>query len=134
MYAQEIYQSMFYALNYGKKISALQVLLGHSIYEKSKSREALTQLNSVSFSVSCNQVMKFRSNLCAYTLNTYKDEYFTPHSHLNTSDFMIGAFDNFNHRDASSLSGSQATNDTVLVLFQNKNDIQLLQFNQEGKP
>ena len=93
------------------------------MYEKSKSREALTQLNSVSFSVSYKQVIKFRSNLCAYTLHKNKDKDMTMPSHLNTTDFMIAAFDNFNHKDASSLSGNQVTNDTVLVLFQNKSDL-----------
>ena len=49
-------------------------------------------------------------------------------SKLNREKFTIGAFDNFNHKDVSSISGVSDSHDSVIVLFQNcKNSEKVVQ-------
>ena len=41
-------------------------------------------------------------------------------SHFSKEMFTVGAFDNFDHKDRTSLSGLSASHDTVSTLFQFK--------------
>ena len=49
-------------------------------------------------------------------------------SQLNRERFAIGAFDNFDHKDVTSISGVSDSDDTAMVLFQNcKNSEKVVQ-------
>ena len=111
---------MHYLIHDGKKVPPLQVMLAHSVYNRCKSKEILTQMNRFGFSVSYPQLMKFR-----YQSN---NELVPIPSQLNREKFTIGAFDNFDHKDVSSISRVNDSHDTVMLLFQNcKNSEKVVQ-------
>ena len=41
-------------------------------------------------------------------------------SHMNEIGYMLGSFDNFDHDDGSSLSGTKSNHDTVTVVYQER--------------
>ena len=103
-----------------KKHHSIYLLATVYIYEKCKSREVLTSLNKVGVSVSYNEVQRARNDLARFTYFQSKNEGVPIPSHFSKDEFTIGAFDNFNHSDRSSLSGTFSNHDTVMTLFQVK--------------
>ena len=77
----------------------------YSVYEKCKSREVLTSLNKVGVSVSYNEVQRARNDLARFTYFQSKNDGVPIPSHFSKDEFTIGAFDNFDHSNRSSLSG-----------------------------
>ena len=49
MKIKSLYQILYYNLLGGKKKAPLHLFIGHSVYEKCKSREVLTSLNKAGF-------------------------------------------------------------------------------------
>ena len=87
-----------------KKIP-LHIMNSSAIYEICKIRELLTCCNLAKFAIS-------RSNDTGIPLPT----------HFSKSQFTIAAMDNFDHSDFNSLTGTAATHDTAMTLFQTKLD------------
>ena len=114
-----IHQALFYAVNNGQKLAPMQVMSANSVYEKCKSRTLITEQNKLGFSISYPRLLKLRNNLCAFTVEKSKGKKVPLPSHMNHSDYILCAFDNFNHTDRNSMSGTESNNDTVSVVFQN---------------
>ena len=91
----------------------------HAIYEKCRSKEIITQQNRLGLSVSYNTIQKYRSNLAKHAIKSSENTVPLP-SHFSKEMFTVGAFDNFYHKDRTSLSGLSASHDTVSTLFQVK--------------
>ena len=114
-----IHQTLFYAANNGRKLAPMQVMSANSIYEKCKSRTLITEQNKLAQSISYPTLLKMRNNLCAYTVEKARGQKVPLPSHMNTTDYILCAFDNFDHSDRSSTSGTEGSHDTVSVVFQN---------------
>ena len=119
--AESLFQTLFYVVNNGDKRAPLPIMLAHTVYEKCKSRELLTTLNHLGYSVSYQTNRRDRNKLAAYTLKKSANDKMPLPSHMNREEFIIAATDNFDHDDKSSLSGTKSNHDTVVVLFQNIN-------------
>ena len=75
--ANSLFQTMFYIVNNGRKKTPLQVMQGHAIYEKSKSKELITANNNLGYCISYPELTKLRNKLSAYTM--YRSmHYFIP--------------------------------------------------------
>ena len=117
--AQSLFQTLFYSVHRGKEKSPLHVMLAHLIYDKTKSKTLITSLNKLGYCISYSEYRRCRDLLGGYALKKGQTERVPLPSHLNYKDFMVGAIDNFDHEDLSSMSGKHADHDTVTVLFQN---------------
>ncbi|RXM99467.1 hypothetical protein EOD39_11470 [Acipenser ruthenus] len=109
-----LFQIMFYELHNGSKKTPLHMMTAHSIYDKCKSRDDYIYKPNQRIHQLCQFVEKpkFAVCLCCAANSTPIP------SHFNSTDFTIGALDNFHFEDDSSLSGMAGTHDTVMVLFQ----------------
>ena len=112
-----LHQILYYQIHNGRQMTPLHLMTGHYIYDKTKSRSVITQINRIGACVSYNTVRKYREQLANYTVKAGSSNVPIP-SHFNTDDFTSAAFDNFDFNDRSSLSGTKSTHDTVTVLFQ----------------
>ena len=119
-----MFQMLFYFVHKGQKKAPLAVITGHTVYDKCKSRELITALNKIDVSTSYNKVLTNRKNkLTDYVLASSINERPQLPSHFSKVHFSICAFDNFDHADRSSLSGTHSDHDTAVVMFQVKPDI-----------
>ena len=122
MKIKSLYQILYCNLHGGKEKTPLHLFTGHSVYKKCKSREVLTSLNKVGVTVSYNEVQRARNDLARFTYFQSKNDGVPIPSHFSKDEFTIGAFDNFDHSDRSSLSGKFSNHDTVMTLFQVKSE------------
>ena len=90
-------------MNNGRKLAPMQVMVANSIYEKCKSRTIITEQNKLSFSISYPKLLTLRNNLCAYTLHKSIECRVPLPSHMNHTDYIICAFDNFDFNERSLL-------------------------------
>jgi hypothetical protein len=118
--ANSLFQTMYYMINNGRKKSPLQVMVGHTVYDKCKSRELITSLNNLGSSISYSEIQRCRNKLGAYVISRSKGGSVPMPSHFNITDFTVVAFDNFDHTDRSSTTAPKDSHDTAAVLFQNK--------------
>ena len=105
MKIKSLYQILYCNLHGGKEKTPLHLFTGHSVYKKCKSREVLTSFNKVGVTVSYNEVQRARNDLARFTYFQRKNEGVPISSHFSKDEFTIGAFDNFDHSNRSSLSG-----------------------------
>ena len=97
----------------------LAVMTGHTVYDKCKSRKLI----KIGVSTSYNEVLKNRKKkLADYVLASINEGSPLP-SHFSKGHFSICAFDNFDHADRSSMSGTHSDHDNAVVMFQVKLDI-----------
>ena len=89
-------------------------MTGHTVYDKCKSRELI----KIGVSTSYNEVLKNRKKKLA----SINEGPLLP-NHFSKDHFSICSFDNFDHADRSSLSGTHSDHDTAVVMFQVKPDI-----------
>ena len=99
------------------------MIIGHSVYDKFKSRELITILNKALVSVSYNEVIRRRQMKAYYAVQATENARVLFLSHFSPHCLTIGALDNFDHDDRSSLSGRNSSHDTVSVLFQITSEI-----------
>ena len=120
MKIKSLYQISYYNLHSGKEKTPLHLFSVDSVYEKCKSREILTSLNKVKVSVSYNEVQRARNYLVRFTYFQRTNEGVPIPSYFSKDQFTIGAFDNFEHSDRSSLAKKYSNRDTVMTPFQVK--------------
>ena len=118
-----MFQMLFYFVYRRQKKTPLDVMTGHTVYDKCKSRELITALNKIGVSTSYNEVLKNRKKLADHVLASSINEGPRLPSHFSKDHFSICAFDNFDHGDRSSLYGTHSHHDTAVVMFQVKPDI-----------
>ena len=92
------------------------IMNAHAIYEKCRSKEIITQQNRLGLSVSYNSIQKYRSNLAKHAILKSSENNVPLPSHSRKEMFTVGAFDNFDHKDRTSLSGLSASHNTVSSL------------------
>ena len=103
MKIKSLYQISYYNL-YDRKEKNTTAFIYCPQCIKCKSREVLTSLNKFGVSVSYNEVQRARNDLVRFKYFQSKNEGVPIPSRFSKDEFTIGAFDNFDHSDRSSLS------------------------------
>ena len=107
-----LYQTMHNMVHNGRKRSPLTTMVGHTLYEKTHSKELITSFNHLGWCPSYPEIMRDRSKLGANSISRCK-----------TGDVPLpggmGRFDNFDHSDKSSLIAPKDSHDTAIVVYQN---------------
>ncbi|KAG8177891.1 hypothetical protein JTE90_001722 [Oedothorax gibbosus] len=67
--AKVIFQILYYSIHSGLKQTPLHLMVGHTIYDKCKSRELITCMDRALISVSYNEVLRKRQQLAAYVIH-----------------------------------------------------------------
>ena len=93
-----------------------------AINEICKSRELLTFFNPLGLCTSYKETKLQRNNLAKLAISRSNDTGIPLPTHFLKSQFTIAAMDNFDHSDFNSLTGTVATHDTAMVLFQIKTE------------
>ena len=101
----------------GCRKTPLHVMIGQGTYRKTRSRELLTNINNVGVSISYCEARRLRNLLCNYTLHLQNPDETPIQSHLSKG-WAMGAFDNENFEDNTSISGCNTKNYTAKVLYQ----------------
>ena len=96
-------------------------MLRHNIYDKCKSRELNIPVNKIRACISNNVVQEAQKDLANYHFISTSKHILTP-SHLSPDRVTLAAFDKFRHSHQSSLSGTMANHDTIMIFFQIKPD------------
>ena len=113
--AQSLLHIMYYNVHHGARKTPLHMMVGESIHQKYSCKTLITSLNNAGLSVSYHKVIRHHHNLTQYALKQSPFQVPMP-SHFKNDSFTIGAFDNFDHEEAT-LSGVGGSHDTVCVLF-----------------
>lgn len=113
-----LFQIIYYEMFHGQRKTPLHMMTAHSIYDKCKSKELITSFNRLGLSTSYTDLARSRNLLSSYAIKSCERTYTPIPSHFSSSGFTVGAFDNFDFEDSSSLSGKNSTHDTAMVLFQ----------------
>ena len=112
-----LFQILYYNLHNGRKTTPFHLMNSVEIYEKCKSRELITSFNKSGLCVSYASMKKHRNNLAKRAVLQGKNTGVPLPSHFSTESFTLAAFDNFDHADRNTLSGTYSTHDPVLTLF-----------------
>ena len=115
-----LFQIMTYHIHKGRQKTPMHAMVGQSVYGKTRSRVLITTLNRIGVSTSYNEVRRARSLLSSYAVHRSEADGTPIPSHFNGCDFCIGAMDNSDYSDESSLSGTHSKHYTAMVLFQEK--------------
>ena len=118
--AQSLFQTMFTAVNRGKKKAPLQVMTTFHIHDRSKSKTMITCFHHLAYCMSYTEYNRQKALMGAYTLMKGEKDRAPLPRHLSLHRNTIGSFDNFDHGDSSSLSGTKSNHDTVTVIYQER--------------
>ncbi len=113
-----LYQIMYYIIHNGKKRTPLHIMNAESIHTACRSRTLITKMNRYGLAVSYNEICRYEDDMASYLVESAKERVPLP-SHFDPSSTTMGAFDNFDHEEAT-LSGIGGTHDTVMILMQDK--------------
>ena len=118
--AQSLFQTLYYIIHGGKKKPPQHIMLSHAV---NNSKELITILHRLGYTVSYSEYLRGKKKLAGYNYKRSKECACPLAEHFNEQDFLIASFDNFDHEDASSLSGKFGNHDTMVVLYQNESPI-----------
>ena len=96
----------------------MQILTANSVYGKTRSRRIITNLNFMGASTSYQELKRERRLKAQYTLSCNKPDEAPVPSHFSKGGWTMGALDNENFADQSSISGTNVKNYTAQVLYQ----------------
>ena len=113
-----LFQIMYYQMFHGARKTPLHTSFGHYQYGKCRSREILTVANRIGVSSSYNDVRRSRCLLAAYAVEKSSGHEIPIPSNFTRDSFTIGAMDNADFNDKSSISGMESDHVTMQVLFQ----------------
>ncbi len=113
-----LFQIMYYQMFNGARKTPLHASFGQYQYGKGRSREMLTVANRIGVSTSYNDVRRSRRLLAAYAVEKSADQEIPIPSTFTRDSFTIGAMDNADFSDKSSLSGKESDHITMQVLYQ----------------
>ena len=93
-------------------------MLGNSVYGKTRSKTIITNLNTVGVTTSYQELKRQRRLKAQYTLSCNKPNEAPIPTHFSSTGCTMGALDNENFADQSSISGTHVKNYTAQVLYQ----------------
>lgn len=96
------------------------MMTAEAVYSTCKSRTLISSLNHFGLAVSYDELLRYHTDM-ASIINEMSEGKVPLPSHFDPTSFTIGAFDNFDHEEAT-LSGIRGSHDTVLILMQDKLD------------
>ena len=109
-----LFQILAYSLHNGRVMTPFHSMVGHFLYSSNRSRNELTTFNRVGVSPSYNTVRRGRS--------LSESNNVPIPSHFTRSSFTMGAFDNADYSDKSSLAGTDSKHYASMVLFQDASE------------
>ena len=107
-----------YQMFNGARKTPLHASFGHYQDSKCRSREVLTVANRIVVSTSYNDVRRSRRLLAAYAVEKSTGQEIPIPSNFSRDSFTIGALDNGDFSDKSSISGMESDHVTMQVLYQ----------------
>jgi len=113
---QALTQTLFHIVHRGRKRTPMHMMNSQAIYDTCKSKTLIKSFNRFGFCCSYDELLRHHNDMATYVVESSGDGMPFP-SHFGTSQFTVGAFDNFDH-DEATLSGIGGSHDTVSVLFQ----------------
>ena len=114
-----LFQITYYKVTHGKQKTPLQIMVGNSIYGKTRSKTIVTHLNTLGVATSYLEIKRHWRLMAQYTLSCQE----TPiPSHFSADGWTMGALDNENFADQSSISGTNLKNYTAQVLYQDASE------------
>lgn len=113
---QAIFQTFYYAVHNGRKKTPLHVMLGETVLSTCKSKGLVTILNRFAYCISYDELRRYHTDIANFAIQSSKEQVPLP-SHFDPDQLTVGAFDNFDHEEAT-LSGIGGSHDTVQVLIQ----------------
>ena len=113
-----LFQMMTYQIHKGHQKTPMHAMVGQSVYAKTRSKVLLTLLQHLGMSTGYSEVRRSRKLLSSYAVHASGVDETPIPSHFNKSDFCIGAMDNSDYADNSSLSGMHSKHYTAMVMFQ----------------
>ena len=112
-----LYQIMYNQIYHGAKKTYLNVSFGQYQYGKSSSREVLTVANNMGVSSSHDDVRRSRRLLAAYAVAKSTGNEVPVPSTFILDAYTLGAMDNGDFNDRSSISGTESDHVTMQVLY-----------------
>ena len=119
------FQILAYSLHNGTIMTPFHSMVGHSLYSSNHSRNELTTFNRVGISPSYNSVRRAQNLLESYAFELSEDGNVPIPTHFTRSGFTMGAFDNVDYSDKSSLAGTDSKHYASMVLFQDSSETPL---------
>lgn len=113
-----LFQIIYNQLHHGSKRTPLTVAFGQYLYGKNRSREILTVANHMGVCSSYNDVKRSRRLLASYGIAKSSGGEVPLPSTFTPNCFTLGALDNGDFSDRSSLSGAESSHITMQVLYQ----------------
>ena len=112
------FQITYYKLTHGTHKTPLQILTADSVYGRTRSKGIITNLNFIGATTSYTEMKRQRNLRKQYTLSCDKPNEAPIPSHFSRVGWTMGALDNENFADQSSISGTNVKNYTAQVLYQ----------------
>ena len=111
-----LFQTMYYDLYRGRKRTPIHLMNSQAIYDACKSATLITTFNHFGMCSSYDELMRHHNDMASFTIESSNETVPFP-NHFESGSFTLGAFDNFDH-DEATLSGMDGSHDKVTVLFQ----------------
>ena len=116
------FQITYYKLTHGKRKTPLQILTTNSVYGRTRSKRIITNLNFIGATTSYPEMKRERRLKRQYTLSCSRPNEAPVPSHFSKKGWTMGALDNENFADQSSISGTKVKNYTAQVLYQDASE------------
>lgn len=113
-----LYQILYYNIHHGKQRTPLHIMNAQAIHETCKSSTLIKSFNHFGLMISYEELKRYHNNMASLIVKSAQGNVPLP-SQFDPEMFTIGAFDNFDHEEAT-VSGIGGSHDTVSVLFQDK--------------
>ena len=118
---KSLFQIIFFIFHRGQKRTPLHVMTGMNVHATCKSSSVIKGLNKTGMSISYDEILRCRTRLASYVVNSGENNVPIPRD-FDKSKFTKGAFDNFDHEEATQ-SELNSTHDTVAVFFQEPSNL-----------
>lgn len=113
-----LYQILYYNVHHGRYRTPLHIMNAQAIHEACKSSTLIKGFNRFGLTISYDELLRYHNDMASLIVQSAQGNVPLP-SHFDAEMFTIGAFDNFDHEEAT-ISGVGGSHDTVSVLFQDK--------------
>lgn len=113
-----LYQILYYNVHHGRQRTPLHIMNAQAIHEACKSSTLIKNFNHFGLTISYDELLRYHFDMASLIVESAQGNVPMP-SHFDPEMFTIGAFDNFDHEEAT-VSGVGGSHDTVSVLFQDR--------------
>jgi len=102
---QALTQTLFHTVHFGRKRTPMHLMNSQTIYDTCTSKTVINSFNRFGFCSSYDELVRHHNDMATYVIESSGDGMPFP-SHFGTSQFTVGAFNNFDHDEATRGGGS----------------------------